>query len=1085
MKLNPLRRMGSVCMLFMFSLQARETLKPEAAMGWEEAFVLQNDAIQITVVPAVGRMTFLGGTGEANFLTHDENLAGRMPSQEEGDWMNYGGDWLWAVHQDTWKAMGGSVWPPLRMLDLPWRGDAWIEEDGTQVVHLRRDVGAPVFAQLQRRFVLEPGDSPQLRVEQSVSRVYASPVPISLWQISQIDGAETVLMGLRADSRFGNGHRQVGFNAPVDEAMRHLENALAVNTGLLTETKLGTDAHWIAAQRGDRMLVLWTEGGDVGGAFPDGGCSVVMYSNAGLGYTEIETQSVEIELAPGETFRNVVRYQWISLTGEREPEALATVARSILPDQDVIDFDPPLAYSEDVIEVRVRGYEDGGLLHWGVNGPDGGWELPSRVYWPEGSRPGVTGVAVDTPIPDPVDGIAVVRLGPFDNPAQVVTSLHVVARWGDRWESRGGENYNMTLTTHPDAAEIIWTNSPGGETLDSYPVHAVTKPPAEDLRLYVNGGEILRSESDEVQMEVDARDWAYGPHTFTVRALREGRLSVAHQVAWKIPALEESDASGLPLGATRTEDGWELFLHAPVAKFVELEWKEEGGTVRRELMHTAPGGFWHLQVLTELETLQYRYVINGEQRFADPWSRDAHWHTPEGAHSHLPEHAWTLAGTLPPPLGSWERPAMETWVIYELSIPDMAPPGSYKGLEAKLDYIAGLGINAMEPLPVTTFPGDSSWGYNPVFHMGLERSYGTPQDYAELILAARERGIANVFDIVLNHVEANSPLHRMHGGPDTNPYFMPFDSFNWGFPKLDQEDDHFKQYVKDTLEHWVLQWGVDGYRYDATQWIQWSGYKDWGVSWMAYVVNNVDSGVIQIAENLPSEPDMVKGTELDSEWDGHYRWRMRRVFVEGNFIGEPEKMTEILDPRNHAYQSGWQRMQYIESHDEERFVRELLEAGFQEEEAFRRHLAAAAITLTVPGIPMLYAGQEWGELTKKVVGLNPLQWELREEPARAEMLEQYRELIHLRTGHRALHHDRIDILHLDNETGTMAYLRPGVPESILVAFNVSHDPATLSVSDRWVIVEELLRNDSAESLQSLGLLPGQARLFRVRWREND
>ncbi len=81
---------------------------------------------------------------------------------------------------------------------------------------------------------------------------------------------------------------------------------------------------------------------------------------------------------------------------------------------------------------------------------------------------------------------------------------------------------------------------------------------------------------------------------------------------------------------------------------------------------------------------------------------------------------------------------------------------------------AGLGINAMEPLPVTTFPGDSGWGYNPFFHMGLERSYGTPQDYAELILAARERGIANVFDIVLNHVEANSP-HPLTRRPKKSP----------------------------------------------------------------------------------------------------------------------------------------------------------------------------------------------------------------------------------------------------------------------------------------------------------------------------
>jgi 1,4-alpha-glucan branching enzyme len=1060
-------------------ISAREVIEPQPALGWGEAFVLENDALRLTVVPQTGRIAFLGALDGENLLTRNEAVAGQPLPDEEGDWMNHGGDWMWAVHQDSWETMGGGVWPPLRMMDRPWRGEAWREEDGTQVVVLRRDLAAPVFAQLQRRILLPPGDSGALRVEQSASRIYASPVPVSLWQISQMDGADTVLLGLRPDSPFENGWRHVGFASPADEALRNLEDALVVDLSKLTETKIGTDAHWIAGRRGDRMLVLRTEGGDVGGAFPDGGCSVVMYSNAGLGYTEIETQTVEIDLAPGETFRNVVHMHVLKVDPAADGETLASAILSLIPDRDVIDFHPVSAHPEDVIEVRVRGYESGGILHWGVNGPDGGWALPAEVYWPEGSTAGATGVAVDTPIPDPVDGVSVVRLGPFNDPAQVVTSLHAVARWGDRWESRDGANYNLELVTHPDAAEVYWTNYPTGGVFFRHAVSASTRPAAEDLRLYVNGVEVKRSETGVLQAELDTGDWDYGPHVFKVRAVREGRLSVSRQEAWKIPELEESDAAGLPLGATRVEEGWEVFLHAPVAKFVEIEWKEADGEIARQLMQTAPGGFWVSRVETAADTLQYRYVINGDRRYADPWSRDVLWLTPEGAHSHLPEHAWTLAGALPEPLPSWDRPPMETWVIYELSIPDVAPPGSYAGLEAKLDYMADLGVNAMEPLPVTTFPGDNSWGYNPVFHMGLERSYGTPEEYKSLILAARERGIANVFDIVLNHIEANSPLHRMHGGPDTNPYFIEFDSFNWGFPKLDQESPYFKQYVKDTLEHWVVQWGVDGYRYDATQWIQWSGYNDWGVSWMAYVVNNVDPGVVQIAENLPSEPNMVKGTELDSEWDGHYRWRMRRVFVEGNFFGEPDKMLEILDPRNHAYQNGWQRMQYIESHDEERFVRELLEAGYSREDTFRRHVAAAAVTLTVPGIPMLYAGQEWGEKTPKVVGLNPLQWELREEPDRAAMVEQFRELIHLRTGHRALHHDRIDFLHLDNDTGTMAYLRIGVPESILVAFNVSHEPAIISLPGRWRVEAELLRDESEVSFDALDLLPGEARVFRV------
>lgn len=1081
----PFSRFALLCTLVLtcFPGTAREILSSAPAGGWEETYTLENDVLRVVVVPSTGRILFLGRPDGENLFMQNTALTGMTLPEEEGDWLNHGGDWMWAVHQDRWSKLGGPIWPPLRMMDRPWRAEAWREADGTQTVILRRDLGSPVFVQLTRRIVLEPGGRSRLRIEQSASRIYASPVPLSLWQISQMDRPEMVWMGLRPDSQFDSGYHPVGFESAPAEALSRLDQALGVRTNRLTETKLGTDANWITARRGDQLLLLWTEGGDTGGAYPDGGCSVVMYSNAALGYTEIETQTVEMDLAPGETLRNVVHYEVIDLTDDMESEALIEQILDRMPDGEIIRFVPDKAFPEDKIEVRIRTRESGGILHWGVNGPDGGWELPNRVYWPEGSRPGVTGVAVDTPLPDPVDGESVIRLGPFNDPAQIVTSLHAVVRWGDRWESRNGQNYNLTLRTHPDASRIAWTHDAAAALLPLFPLSAVTEPVADDVRLYLNGLEVLQSDAGGFHTVFDTGDWTLGPHTFTVRATREGRLSAASHVVWNLPSLTESDARDRPLGAVRTGRGWEVFLHAPNVKFVEVEWKAEDRLMNRKLMHRAPDGYWIAEIENGSETLQYRYVVNGAERFADPWSRDVLWMTPEGAHSHLPEHAWTLAGTLPDPLPPWDRPPVDTWVIYELSIPDVAPPGSYKGLEAKLDYIAGLGINAIEPLPVTTFPGDNSWGYNPAFHMGLERSYGTPEEYRELILAARERGIANVFDIVLNHIEANSPLHRMHGAPEINPYFIPFEDFNWGFPKLDQESPYFKQYVKDTLEHWVHHWGVDGFRYDATQWIQWSGYKDWGVSWMAYVVNRADPGVVQIAENLPSEPDMVMGTELDSEWDGHYRWRMRRVFVEGDFIGEPEKMLEILDPRHHAYQTGRQRMQYIESHDEERFVRELIEAGYSREEAFRRHVAAAAVTLTVPGIPMLYAGQEWGESTRKVVGLNPLQWGLRDEPDRAVMVEQFRELIHLRTQHRALHHDRLDLLHLDNETGTLAFLRPGVPESVLVAFNVSGEPALLALPERWTVEAELMRDPTEVSLSALSLKPGEARVFRVVPRE--
>ena len=1051
--------------------------------GWEGAIKVSNEAVEIVVVPQTGRLVHLSKPGGENLFRFDETLVGQLPPEEEGNWLNYGGDWLWAVHQGSWGEMDGNEWPPLRLLDRAhWFSDVERMDDGNVVIRLRRDIGVPVFARVERRFELAPGNVAELRVHQSIHRIQASKIPVNLWQISQIKSADLVIMGNHGDDFDGKGYKHLNFDQDHGDFLEQCDRALVYHAGKKGEHKLGTLGNWIAARKGDHLLLLSAEGGTGQGGVPDFGCQVVMYSNFGLGYSEIETQSAEVVLAPGEILSNTVSYRLLDVDPAASGCEIVDRLAEFLPARSFVEFSPSMPHPADQISLRIRNAESGGFLHWGVNSPDGNWELPAQVYWPAGSRLAANGKAVETPLPAPVDGFSSLALGPFDQADQVVTSVHAALRWGKRWESNEGENFNVAIMPHPDAAEVQWIIP--GEALKSgkIKIGVGSTPAADKISMYLDGTELANAQADVLVHEVDASGWAYGPHDIKVRLLRGGHLSTGSKRIWKIPQLETVGdlAPGTAYGATKTGEGnWQVVLFAPNARFVELEWQAGTLAPEKQLMKKTADGHWVGNIPSNDPFLAYRYILNGEKGFADPWSKDVRWETPAGKASHLPEHAWTLLNTLSSPLGPWQAPDPKTWVIYELHIPDVAPPGSFQGLQDRLDYIQLLGVNAIEPLPVTAFPGEESWGYNPAFHMAIERSYGTPDEFRAMILAARERGIAYVADLVLNHIDADAPLNRMMGEPEENPYTMPFAQFNWGFPKLDQQDPALKRYIKDTIEHWVTTWGVDGFRYDATQWVKWSGYKAWGASWMSYVVEQADPQVIQIAENLPSEPDMIKGTELDSEWDGHFRWRMRKVLTEGK-IEEPEKMREILDPRNHAYINGYQRVPYIESHDEERFVRELLEKGFSTSEAFTRHHAAAAVMLTVPGMPMLYAGQEWGEMTAKVVGSNPLQWQLREQPARAEMLEKFKALIALRVGHAALHSDRIDLLHLNEKTGTFAYLRPGIPESILVAVNVSKEGQLLELDVAGEVVEEIHQQAAAVNLKRLTLRPGQARVFRIR-----
>ncbi|MEX2607006.1 MAG: hypothetical protein WD708_06640 [Kiritimatiellia bacterium] len=97
--------------------------------GWEGAIQIRNSSLEVVVLPQTGGLIHLSAPGKENLLTFNADLAGELPLEEEGGWLNYGGDWMWPVHQDQWEKTGGARWPPLRMLDrLAWHADVEVDE---------------------------------------------------------------------------------------------------------------------------------------------------------------------------------------------------------------------------------------------------------------------------------------------------------------------------------------------------------------------------------------------------------------------------------------------------------------------------------------------------------------------------------------------------------------------------------------------------------------------------------------------------------------------------------------------------------------------------------------------------------------------------------------------------------------------------------------------------------------------------------------------------------------------------------------------------------------------------------------------
>ncbi len=152
------------------------------------------------------------------------------------------------------------------------------------------------------------------------------------------------------------------------------------------------------------------------------------------------------------------------------------------------------------------------------------------------------------------------------------------------------------------------------------------------------------------------------------------------------------------------------------------------------------------------------------------------------------------------------RPWHET-VLYELH---PGTCGGFAGVQADLDRLAGLGVTAIELMPISDFPGARNWGYDGVLPFAPERSYGTPDSLKALIDAAHERGLMMFLDVVYNHF-----------GPDGNylgayaPQFFREDVHTpWG-AAIDFRQPPVRRFFIENALYWLAEYRFDGLRLDA------------------------------------------------------------------------------------------------------------------------------------------------------------------------------------------------------------------------------------------------------------------------------
>jgi 1,4-alpha-glucan branching enzyme len=403
---------------------------------------------------------------------------------------------------------------------------------------------------------------------------------------------------------------------------------------------------------------------------------------------------------------------------------------------------------------------------------------------------------------------------------------------------------------------------------------------------------------------------------------------------------------------------------------------------------------------------------------------------------HVFEYDWKIENFNPPP--------KEKLIIYELLIRDFLESHSYKDLIDTLSYLKNLGVNAIELMPINEFEGNISWGYNPSFHLALDKYYGSPIDFKRFVDSCHAIGIAVILDVVYNHAFNQSPLYELYkdsitGRPSAqNPWFnpSPLHPFNVG-NDFNHDSPATKKYVEKSIQYWLKEFKVDGYRFDLSKGFtqrlsfddsQFSAYDINRINILknyAKVMRAVNPNAYVILEHFA---DIQEEKELAA--DGMLLWSgagLHNEYLEAA-MGYSSNLIRA-DYRNAGYSKPSQ-ITYIESHDEERLVYKNVQFGNQSfgynvknlNTALERAELAATFFLATPGPKMMW---QFGELGYDFsinycpdgrinagcrTDVKPIVWEYPQNSFRKKLYNIYSALHQLRAQNEVFHTSDFEII---------------------------------------------------------------------------
>jgi 1,4-alpha-glucan branching enzyme len=561
------------------------------------------------------------------------------------------------------------------------------------------------------------------------------------------------------------------------------------------------------------------------------------------------------------------------------------------------------------------------------------------------------------------------------------------------------------------------------------------------------------------------------------------------------------------MGATLTDSGVTFRLWAPEAVAVSVR-----GTFNQwtdDALVRAADGTWSAFVPGVTSADQYKFFVTGTGSAGykrDPYARSL---------TRIPAFPNCNCEIVAPKSFPWhdagfEPPRFNSIVLYQLHVgayysTDAAnkdrrknQPGRFLDVLFRVEYLAALGVNAVQLLPIVEFSSERSLGYNGLDHFSPEMDYTVAPDdpefpryvaQANALLARRglapysaadlasepaqlmalidllhAHGIAVIFDVVYNHAGGGFDDESIYFGDrqpvGDNNRSLYFTDQGWaGGLIFAYWKAEVRQFLIDNACFYFDEYHVDGFRFDEVTVID--RYGGW--MFLQHLTDTLrfrKPQAIQIAEYWADQSAVLRardqgGAGFDAVVASTLREAIRASIRESTRgAGASVDLDRIANAIYPVHGGAWRAVQHLENHDivrvnnesdREPRVSALADAtNARSWYARSRSRVANGLLLTAPGIPMLFMGQEF--LEDKYWSDSPnffndslIHWEgLGNDRAMQDHLRFCQELIRLRKSLPALTGDAIRVFHVHNDNRVIAFHRwvEGRGEDVVVVVSL-------------------------------------------------